>query len=87
MSTSHLSIRVGEHLNFYLKSESSFKNHIMSCDIYPNTKVNINSFKIIKECNSNFETKIHETLLSKKHIPGLNRQLFANGTSFLLNIF
>ena len=87
MSTSHLSTRVGEHLGFRLKTESSFKKHIKSCDICSNTKFNVNSFKIIKKCNSNFETKIHEALLIKKHNPKLNRQLFANGSSFLLNIF
>ena len=59
----------------------------MSCDICANTKFNVNSFKIIKKCNSSFETKIHEALLIKKHNPGLNRQLFANGSSFLLHIF
>ena len=87
MSTRHLSTRVGEHLAFQLKTESSVKEHIMSCDICSNTKFNVNSFKLIKKCNSNFETKIHEALLIKKHNPKLNRQLFANGSSFLLNIF
>ena len=87
MSTRHLSTRLGEHLGFQLKTESSVKEHIMSCDICSNSKFNVNSFKIIKKCNSNFETKIHEALLIKKHNPKLNRQLFANGSSFLLNIF
>ena len=86
MSTRHLITRVGEHLGFQLKTESSVKEHIMSCDICSNTKFNVNLFKIIKKCNSNFETKIYEALLIKKHNPKLNRQLFANGSSFLLNI-
>ena len=85
MSTCHLSFRVGEHLGFHLKTESSVKDHILSCDICANSKFNGNSFKIIKKCNSNFETKIHEALLIKKL--RLNRQLFVNGSSFLLNIF
>ena len=87
MSTYHLSIRVSERLSFQLKTESSFKGHIMSCDICINNKYNVNLFKIIKKCNSNFETKIHEALLIKKHNPGLKQQLFANGSLFLLNIF
>ena len=86
MSTGHLSIRVDKHLGFHLKTESSVKDHIMSCDICANSKFNVNSFKIIKKRNSNFETKIHKVLLIKKHDPGLNQQLFANGSSFLLNI-
>ena len=45
MSTRHLSIRVGEHLSFHLKTESSVKEHIMSCDICVNSKFNVNSFK------------------------------------------
>ena len=66
MSTRHLSTRVGEHLGFHLKTESSIKEHILSCDSCSNIKFNVNSFKIIKKCNSNFETKIHEALLIKK---------------------
>ena len=87
MSTRHLSTRVGEHLGFHLKTESSVKEHITSCDTYSNIKFNVNSFKRIKKCNCNFETKIYEALLMKKHNPKLNRKLFANGASFLLNIF
>ena len=49
-------------LGFHLKTESSVKEHIMSCDICANFKLNLNSFKIIKKCNSSFETKIHEAL-------------------------
>ena len=59
----------------------------MSCDICASTKYYVNSFKIIKKSNSNFETKIYKALLIKKHNPGINRQLFANGSSLLLNIF
>ena len=71
MSTGHLSIRVGEHLGFYLKTESSVKDDITSWDICANFKFNVNSFKIIKKCNSNFETKIQEALLIKKDNPDL----------------
>ena len=56
----------------------------MSCDICVNTKFNANSFKIIKKCNCNFKTKIDEALLIKKYNPELNRQLFANESSFLV---
>ena len=69
MSTRHLSTRVGEHLGFHLKTESFVKEHIASCDTCSNIKFNVNSFKIIKKCNSNFETKIHEALLIKNITP------------------
>ena len=45
----------------------------MSYNICANTKYYINSFRIIQKCNCNFETKIQEALLIKKHNPGLNR--------------
>ena len=83
----HLSSRIGKHSGFHLKTESSVKDHIMFCDACANTKYNVNFFKIIKNCNSIFETKIHEVLLIKKHNLGLNRQLFANESSFLLKRF
>ena len=38
-------------------------------------------------CKSEFHTRIHEDLIVRKPSPNLNRQLYANGTSFLLNIF
>ena len=41
----------------------------------------------MQSINLDFETKIHEALLIKKHNPGLNQQLFANRSSFLLNIY
>ena len=66
MSTRHLSISMDEHLDFHVKTESSVKDHITSCDICANTKYNLNSFKTIKKCNSNFKTKIHKALLIKK---------------------
>ena len=72
MSTRHLSNRVGENLGFHLKTESSVKGHVIYCDICANTNINVNSFKIIKKCNSTFKTKIHKPLFTKKHNSGLN---------------
>ena len=50
-------------------------------------KLNLNSFKIIEKYNLEFHTKIHKALFIKKRNPGLNRQLYANDSSFLLNFF
>ena len=86
MSTRRLSSRV-KHLGTYLKTESSVKDRILSCDFDADSKFNVNSFKIIKKCNSNFKAKIHEALFIKKHNFGLNRQLFRNRSLFLLNIY
>ena len=87
MSTRHLSTRVKEHLNFKNDSQSAIKDHIMSCNKCCSMKYNLKSFKIIKKCNSEFQTKIFEAMLIKKLNPTLNRQLYANGSSFLLNVF
>ena len=87
MSTRHLSTRAKEHLDFNSQVSSAIKNHIICCNVCSSVKLNLNSFKIIKKCKSEFHTKIHEALFIKKRNPGLNRQLYANGSSFLLNVF
>ena len=69
-------------MNFGFKIRIAFFNYFKR--IYVEFCIGVN---IIKKCNSNFETKILEALLIKKHNPKLNRKLFANGSSFLLNIF
>ena len=56
----------------------------------PSCKLNntdFNGFKVLRICNSEYATKIQEALLIKKHNPQLNRQLYANGSSFLLNVY
>jgi len=45
------------------------------------------SIKILRTCPSEYDTKIQEALLIKKLNPKLNKQLYANGSSFLLSIF
>ena len=45
----------------------------------------MDSFTILKKCNSEYEIKIHEALLIKKRGPKLNKQVY--GASFLLDIF
>ena len=87
MSTRHLSTRAKEHLDFNSQVSSALKNHTMCCTVCSSVKLNLNSFKIIKKCKSEFYTKIHEALFIKKRNPGLNRQIYAKGYSFLLNVF
>ena len=48
MSTRRLSSRVVKHLGTYLKTESSVKDRILSCDFDADSKFNVNSFKILK---------------------------------------
>ena len=87
MSSRHLITRVREHLNFKSLQDSAVKDHILSCEKCSNNRSDENNFVIIRKCKSEFCSKIHEALLIKKLSPKLNRQMFANGASYLLNIF
>ena len=87
MSTRHLITRVREHLDFNSIQRSTIKDHILFCDICSDVQHGIKSFTVIKKCQSKFHTKIHEALLIKKDTPKLNRQLYAKGASFLLQVF
>ena len=87
MSSRHLSTRARKHLDFNSQVSSAIKNHIMCCNVCSSIKLKLNYFKIIKKCKLEFHTKIHEALFTKKHNLGLNCQLYANGSSFLLNVF
>ena len=86
MSSRHLSTRAKEHLNLADKRKSAIKDHLYSCDICSNN-LDMDSFTVLKKCNSEYETKIHEALLIKKQGPKLNKQVYASGASFLLDIF
>ena len=85
MSYRHLITRVREHLNFKSLQDSAIKDHILLCEKCSNNRFNENNFIIIRKCKS--ESKIHEALPIKKLSPKLNRQMFANEASYLLNIF
>ena len=41
-------------------------------------------FVVIRSCLSDYDCKIHEASLIKKHQTKLNKQLYENGSSFLL---
>ena len=87
MLTRHLSTRAKEHLDFNSQASSAIKNHITSGNVCSPIKLNLNSFKIIKKCKSEFHKKIDEALFIKKRNLSLNRQLYANGYSYLLSVF
>ena len=84
MSTRHLIKRVGEHLDFNRIQRSTIKDHILSCGICSDVQCGLKSFTVTKKCRSKFHTKIHEALLTKKDTLKLNRQLYAEGASFLM---
>ena len=46
-----------------------------------------NTTHILRNCNSDYDAKIEEALLVKRHSFSLDKQCCASGTSFLLNIY
>ena len=86
-SSRHLSIRIKEHLNLSTHNKSAIKYHIQECEDCWNHQPKQELFKIIKKANSAYEARIQEAIIIKKKNPALNKQLYANGASFLLNIF
>ena len=85
MTTRYLGTRIQEHLQ--PKGKSAIQDHIDNCQLCNQANINIDNFKVIRTCNTEYNTKIQEALLIKKHNPKLNTQLYAGGSSFLLNIF
>jgi len=81
MTTRHLGIRVYEYLH-HKTLKSNIKDHIDSCDTCKEKNLDINSFKVIHSCKTEYETRIQKALLIKKHNPQLNTQVYANGSSY-----
>ena len=88
VSTRHLVTRAREHLQLNSNSaKSAISQHISSCQPCQNSTLDVSSLKVIRNCHNEYETKTQEALLIKKLTPRLNSQLYANGCSFLLNVF
>ena len=85
MTTRHLGTRTQEHLQ--PKAKSAIRDHIDDCQSCKQANINVDNFKVIRTCNTEYNSKNQEALLIKKHNPKLNTQSFAGGSSFLLNIF
>ena len=85
MTTLRLSVRVREHL--HSKVRSAVGKHIDNYHVCKQKPVGVKDFKIMRACSTEYNTKIQEALLIKKCNPKLSSQLYANGSSFLLNAF
>ena len=87
MTTRHLDVRPCEHLVLAGPHKSAIKDYTCACAICRDKKYTVNSFQILKRCHTEYETKIQKALQIKKLNPKLNKQLYAEGASFLLSIF
>ena len=75
--------------DFKISYFSLLKYHILACERCKSGSLTVNDFKVVQKCSrpNEYETKIQEALIIKKQNPRLNSQLYANGSSFLLNVF
>ena len=80
----HLATRVKEHGHH--TSTSAIRDHMSDCTACQ-SHYSCNSFQVIDTGNNDLEITIKEALHIKMHKPKLNRQLFCQGSSFVLNIF
>ena len=85
MTSRHLGVRVEEHL--HSKKDSAAQKHFNAWQSCKDNKHLFDNFSILKTYNTQYSTKVQKALLVKKHNPKLNTQLYANGSSFLLNVF
>ena len=79
----HLATRVKEHET---SSSSAIKEHLLSCALC-NSHYSVNSFSIVDIGRNDNEITIKEALHIKYEKPILNKQLYSQGSSFVLNIF
>ena len=83
MSTSHLVTRAREHLHRNFNSaKSATSQRISSSQSCQNCDLDVSSFKVIRNCDNEYETEIQEALLIKKLTPRLNSLLYANVALF-----
>ena len=86
ITTRHLGTRIQEHLH-HKTTKSATREHFDICQNCELNNTDLNGFKVLSICDSEYATKIQKALLIKKHNPKLNRQLYANGSSFLQNVY
>ena len=88
MSSRHLAIRAREHLKLDNNRKSATMDHLQQCKSCFKPEINLySSFRVLKKCLSEYNAKIHKTLLIKQNKPLLNKRLYENRCSFLLKIF
>ena len=83
MSTRHLRKRTSEHLNLDDSHKNAIKGHLRSCRQCCNRVCTVTFCKMLRKYNTDYDTKIHETLLIKKLRPQLNKQLYRKYDSLL----
>ena len=85
-SARHL-VRAKKHISDCKSNKSETKNHILNCNscLDENPKFQLDRFSVM--CKNAYEAKIHEALQIKTPNPTINKQIYANGASFLLGVY
>ena len=63
MSARHLLTRANEHLHPAKSAKTTISQHIHHCNNCRNSSLNVNDFKVIRKCNSEYDTKGQEAFL------------------------
>ena len=80
----HLATRVKEHGS--LNSNSAIYSHLLSCETCK-SNFSCNNFSVIDSGKNDFEVMMKEAFHIKFSKPIMNKQLFTQGSSFVLNVF
>ena len=83
----HMITRVDEHTLEKKGKKSHVFKHIKDCGDCKQQGVTLNDFKILKRCQDKIECRVSEALAIKRLKPSINKQLFANGSSLILNVW
>ena len=78
----HLATRVKEHGS----SNSAIYSHLLTCETCK-SNFSCNNFSVIDSGKNDFEVTIKEAFHIKFSKPIMNKQLFTQGSSFVLNVF
>ena len=76
----HFGKRLNEH---GVKGTTSVSKHLKNCKNCANNKL-VNCFEFLENANSDFDCKIMEAILIKKHKPSINKQMNFSGAEFTL---
>ena len=73
ITTRHLDVTDEKHL--HSKMNSALQKHVNVCQSRMSNKHLFDNFSILKNCNTQYSTKIQEALSIKKYNPKLQTQL------------
>ena len=83
----HLATRVNEHIVPKLAGKSHVFGHIKSCPACSAGSIDLRNFEVVKVCRDEIDSKLSEAFAIKAWKPVINKQMFAKGSSLILNVW